>query len=274
MSSSGPGRHAAATIEGLVRRASRQAPRPPRDLYLDLLEDALVGVLHRDGGQTPQGPVEYDAGRRWHGVDWPDTAHTMIGSLRMRNLRQLVELVLAEGVPGDLLEAGVWRGGASIYMRGILEAHGVRDRTVYVADSFEGLPPPEREEDAGDTHHEQEELAVSLEEVEANFAAYGLLDTQVCFLRGWFRDTLPGPVERLAVLRLDGDMFGSTWDALCALYPRVSPGGFVIVDDYHGLEPCRLAVDRFRVDLAECGVPGGPLQRIDQFGAFWRVPQG
>src|ERR1044072_2882529 len=86
---------------------------------------------------------------------------------------------------------------------------------------------------------------------------------------GWFSDTLPdAPIERLAVLRLDGDMYSSTWDALTALYAKVSPGGFVIVDDYHAVPGCKQAVDDFRPRHAI----DAPLETIDWAGVFWRVP--
>ncbi len=150
----------------------------------------------------------------------------------------------------DLVEAGVWRGGAGIFMRAVLKAHGSEDRRVWLADSFQGLPPPKPDQypaDAGDLHHTVPELAVSLEEVKANFARYDLLDDRVRFLPGWFRDTLPqAPIDRLALIRTDADMHESTINALEALYPKLSPGGFVIVDDYGGIPGCRRAVDDFR----------------------------
>ena len=138
-------------------------------------------------------------------------------------------------MPGDLIETGVWRGGAAIFMRGVLAAHG-DPRTVWVADSFQGLPKPEPRSIPGRRGRRALAaglLAVSLDEVKANFGRYGLLDDQVRFLPGWFRDTLPtAPIERLAVLRLDGDLYESTIVALESLYPKLSPGGFVVVDDY------------------------------------------
>jgi O-methyltransferase len=121
-------------------------------------------------------------------------------------------------------------------------------------------------EDAGDQHWRYRELAVGVDEVRSNFARYGLLDDQVRFLEGWFADTLPSaPIERLAVLRLDGDMYASTMDALEPLYPKVSPGGFVIVDDY-ALPGCRRAVDEYR---ARDGIDE-PIVDIDGMGVFWR----
>jgi hypothetical protein len=240
-----------------------------RRLYLDLLESTLTGVLTRDGNAAPWGTEEFDADRRHYGRDWPKTAVTMIGTARMRNLRRLVETTLAEGVRGDLLEAGAWRGGACIYMRGILAAHAVRDRTVWVADSFAGLPKPDETlypADKGDPHHTFDELSVSLDQVKGNFLRFGLLDEQVAFLPGWFKDTLPhAPIEQLSVLRLDGDMYGSTMDTLQALYHRIASGGFIIIDDYI-LPACRQAVDDFR---DRQGI-NEPFHDVDGAAVYWR----
>lgn len=192
----------------------------------------------------------------------------MIGSARLRNLRALTEQVLLDGISGDLIEAGVWRGGACILMRGVLKAYGVKDRSVWVADSFEGLPPPDSSypADANDKHSTFEELAVSLEQVRENFRVYDLLDDQVHFLKGWFSDTLSqAPIGRLAILRLDGDMYSSTIQTLDALYKKVSVGGFVIVDDYI-LEGCRKAVDDFRRDHRI----DDQLQEVDGAAVYWR----
>ena len=178
--------------------------------------------------------LDFDPRKRQLGLDWPTVAHTMIGHARLRNLRELAEQVLTQGIPGDFIETGVWRGGACILLRGVLKAHGATNRRVFVADSFEGLPPPNPSAypaDAGDPHHTFRELAVSLEQVRDNFDRYGLLDDQVVFLKGWFKDTLPtAPIERLAILRLDGDMYESTADGLVNLYGKMSLGGFVVVE--------------------------------------------
>ncbi len=200
---------------------------------------------------------------------WPGYADTMIGLKRLDNLQFCVETVIREGVEGDLIETGVWRGGACIFMRAILAAYGIENRKVYVADSFEGLPAPDVENypaDRGDTLHTHPFLAVSQEEVENNFRKYAMLDDQVAFLKGWFKDTLPyAPIEKLAVLRLDGDMYTSTMDGLVHLYPKLSQGGFCIVDDY-ALPGCRKAVDDFR---AKNGI-GAPMKGVDWTGAYWR----
>lgn len=259
-------------------------------LYVDLLERALTHTLYEPVDVDVQGrrsmrrlknllrrrgiiamfgsPV--DAANREEGRDWPVFAHTMMGSRRLSHLRSCVERVLADGVPGDLIEAGVWRGGAGILMRGVLRAQGVDDRGVWVADSFAGLPPPGADShpnDAGAEWHEWSQLAVTRAEVEANYQRYGLLDDRVHFLEGWFSETLPTVADRRwAIVRLDGDMYGSTMDSLTNLYPGVSAGGFVIIDDYFALAPCRQAVDDYR---AEHGIVE-PIQRIDWTGAYWR----
>lgn len=204
------------------------------------------------------------------GNHWPVRAHTMIGLKRLDNIQFCVETAIREKVPGDVIETGVWRGGACIFMRAILKAHGDTERAVWLADSFAGLPPPDAgtyPADVGDPHHTfGDYLAVSRQEVEENFRRYDLLDGQVRFLEGWFKDTLPkAPINRLAVLRLDGDMYESTTQALESLYDRVSPGGFVIIDDYH-LEPCKQAVTDFRSRRSI----NDAITDIDGMGVFWR----
>ena len=213
--------------------------------------------------------VAFTPQERTSGLIWPSVGETMIGMKRLDNLQFCVESVLREQVPGDLIETGTWRGGACIFMRAVLAAHGVTDRRVFVADSFKGLPPPNTAKyrsDEGDQHHAMQYLAVSKETVEENFRKYGLLDDQVIFLQGWFKDTLPAaPIQKLAVMRLDGDMYESTMDALTSLYGKLSPGGYCIIDDY-ALAGCRKAVEDFRI---QNGI-SEPIAAIDAMGSFWR----
>lgn len=227
-------------------------------LYLDLLMKTLNGSIYSN------------AAARDDGRDWPQYAHTMLGMRRLAHLRQCVETLLHENIPGDLIETGVWKGGSCILMRGILKAWGDTSRTVWVADSFQGLPEPDAAThplDEGDSLHSFQDLAIPLDQVQDNFRSYGLLDHQVRFLPGWFCDTLPSaPVESLALLRLDGDMYESTMDALNALYGKLQPGGFCIVDDYGCIPACRAAVHDFRKRL---GITD-PIHVIDWTGAYWR----
>ncbi len=199
-----------------------------------------------------------------------EVAHTMIGRARLDHLHECLDRIAADAIPGDLIETGVWRGGATIFMRAWLMAHGITNRTVWVADSFDGLPPPTLPQDAGVDLSKRTNpfLAIPRAEVEALFARYDLLDGQVRFLQGWFRDTLPtAPIERLALLRLDGDLYESTMDALQALYHKVSPGGFVVVDDYYTNPTCAAAIADFR---AARGITA-PTTDIDGDALYWRV---
>lgn len=212
---------------------------------------------------------DFDPEKRAGGLDWPPLADTMIGLKRLDNLQFCVEYAIKNGVPGDLIETGVWRGGGSIFMRAVLKAHDISDRTVWVADSFEGLPAPDAEkypQDAGDVHHTIDFLSVSSDQVRANFRKYGLLDEQVRFLEGWFKDTLPAaPIKKLSVIRLDGDMYESTMDGLRNLYPKLSVGGHIIIDDY-ALKGCSQAVHDFRGDKDI----KDEIIDIDGIGSYWQ----
>ena len=241
-----------------------------RDNYLSLIEKCLTGTIYEDLPLKVLGTQGYDPSLREVGRDWPSIAHTMIGVKRLRNLRTIVETVIRSGVPGDLIEAGVWRGGACILMRAVLQVYGITDRHVWIADSFKGVPPPNAETypaDRESTYHTFFDLSVPVDTVRRNIDKYGLLDGQIVFLEGWFKDTLPtAPIERLAVLRLDGDLYESTIVALNALYDKVSVGGYVIVDDYHVVAGCRKAISDF---LAERGIAPDLLE-IDGVGVFWQ----
>jgi O-methyltransferase len=226
----------------------------PNGLYLDLMKLSLTDLLYETDGAARASLSD--------GRNWPSRGLTMIGMRRLDNLQALMDKTLVDGVPGDYIEAGAWRGGACIFMRSVLEAHGVKDRSVWVADSFEGLPIPR------DKLPEERSMAVSLEVVQDNFRRYGLLDGQVRFLKGWFKDTLHvAPISKLAILRVDADMYESTTDALVALYDKVSPGGYVIIDDY-GYSFCAKAVEDFR---SKRGITV-PLTKIDWTGVYWQKP--
>jgi hypothetical protein len=154
-------------------------------------------------------------------------------------------------------------------MRAILKAHNIIDRKVWVADSFEGLPVPDTTDYPDDVAFTNWEgsISVSLEDVRRHFELYDLLDEQVCFLKGWFKDTLPvAPIEKLAVMRLDGDYYQSTIEALTCLYPKLSIGGYLLLDDYLVLPPCRKAIDEFR---AKEGIKD-ELIDIDGTAVYWR----
>jgi O-methyltransferase len=266
--------------------------RDPSDLYLDLLKRVLTRTLYDEelvvpaprkalkrglfaGARAAAGiaglellrRTRIDRAAREGGLEtYPSSAETMVGTRRLDNIQHAVKTVIDEDVPGDWLETGVWRGGASLFARACLEAYGDRSRIVWLADSFAGLPKPSLEQDAGSMLWSYGKLKVGVDEVRANFSRYGMLDARVEFLVGWFADTLPAaPFESLAILRLDGDLYESTMDGL-RVYDRVSPGGFVIVDDYEAVPACKAAIDDFRRD----NDVSAPLVRIDDHAVYWR----
>jgi hypothetical protein len=206
-----------------------------------------------------------------NGEDWPVFGYTMVGLKRLENIHRAVGTVLDEDVPGDLFECGVWRGGCIMMMAAVLEYRGVQDRTVWGADSFEGMPRIDAAtmpEDAGYDLSGVAILSVGEQQVRQNFSFVGIDDSRVKLVKGWFSETLPHvPVERIAVLRLDGDHYSSTMDVLKNLYDKVSPGGFVIVDDYNSWPPCKQAISAF---LAERGL-APEIIPIDDHGVYWRV---
>lgn len=261
-----------------------------RSLYLDLLRRNLTrfGMHERMPSDWPLrrrlllkaantfGPKLRGGGvsaqnYREAGLDWPAEAETMIGMKRLTSLQECVETVLADDIPGDLVETGVWRGGACILMRAVLAAYGDRTRNVWLCDSFQGVPRSDTENYKADKGIHAELVAgilgVSEADVRKNFERYGLLDDQVRFLPGWFKDTLhDAPIDAISVLRLDGDLYESTIQALDGLYPRLSPGGFCIVDDYLAVKACEQAVTDYR---QKHGITA-EIVDIDGTGVLWR----
>jgi hypothetical protein len=244
------------------------------DLYIDLLKKVLTNTLFQEEPDLNEEEHRFVAAFLKHYIRSP--AITMLPIARMQNIEDCVTQVVRDKVPGDLIETGVWRGGATIFMRALLKVLDETGRKVWVADSFEGLPEPSAEEFpieaksyGGPVMQAYERFAAPLDLVKRNFDAFGLLDDRVQFLPGWFADTLNNaPIDRLAVMRLDGDYYSSTMDALTALYDRLSVGGFVIIDDYgeDRWTYCRKAVDEFRDSR---GIED-PLVQVDLRCSFWR----
>jgi len=240
-------------------------------LYLDALKRQLTGQLdayHSDEVVTPYMVNKYEyihlgaahLNRLNHSMyrtmDFPASTLSTMGMLNL--CQSLVEIGLTEGVPGDLMETGVWRGGHTILMKAVLMAAGKEargggggGRNVWVVDTFDGIPPPRSLQQGGYKGDETREwepglYAASLRSVQGRFARHGLLDNKVKFLQGTFDQTLPtAPVEKLMLLRLDGDTYEATYEVLQYMYSKLSPGGWVIVDDFH-LHGCRRAVQQFR----------------------------
>ena len=206
---------------------------------------------------------------RIEGLDWPAYAKTMIGFKRLTNIENCLRTIKEDGIKGDLIETGVWRGGAVIFMKAVLNELEISDKKVWVADSFQGVPEPKKKFaiDKLSKLHKQRILKVSKEEVENNFRQYELLDDQVKFIEGWFDETLPkAPIEKLSLLRLDGDLYESTIIALESLYPKLAIGGFIIIDDFNAFQFCKKAVLDYRLanDINETMI------EIDKEAIFWR----
>jgi Macrocin-O-methyltransferase (TylF) len=268
--------HFADTLTALRSASGRIKGPETAELFLDLLKRSLTNTLFAtEPDSNEEDNPRYVSKAIQHYQQGP--AVSMVPLARMNQLQNCVVDVVTKQVPGDLVETGVWRGGVTIFMRALLKVLGDQDRCVWAADSFEGLPEPDPVKfpveykafkSAAMTKY-YNHLAVSLEEVQRNFAAYGMLDDRVRFLKGWFCNTLPiAPIGKIAVLRLDGDYYESTRDSLVNLYDKVSVGGYVIIDDY-GEDTwtyCRKAVDEFR---AERKIKS-PLIRVDRPCSYWQ----
>jgi hypothetical protein len=246
----------------------------PRAMYLDLLRRSVMGLTYVDestlgsGGEYRRVPMNYR--ERLAGHDLPYRAVAFGGTAKFDNLQVGMETCLSEKIPGDFMEAGCWRGGVTIFMRGFLKAYGDVERSVWCADSFLGEPIPKPAtypDDEWNEFYKESLFVASFDDVRETFAGFGLLDDRVKFVRGWFEDTLPTcRVEKLAVVRIDGDLYGSNWTCMEHLYPKVSPGGFVILDDYFVWPAARKAIDDYRSQHSI----DEPIHRIAANSGYWR----
>ncbi|HVT35014.1 MAG TPA: TylF/MycF/NovP-related O-methyltransferase [Nevskiaceae bacterium] len=246
--------------------------------YLDLLARTLTGTLYEEEpNHDTANQGEFVVAFTLHYLR--GSAVSMQPKVRLDNIRDCVKQVLADNVAGDFMETGVWRGGGCIYARAALDVYGGGERTVWVCDSFEGMPKPDAEKHPGEAkffdspmmQDMYNRLEATLPDVTRNFEAFQLLSDKVKFVKGWFKDTMPTvPVQQLAILRLDGDYYDSTMDVLKHMYGKVSPGGYVIVDDYGetGWANCRGATDDFRRDQNI----SAPLIKVDSKCWYWRKP--
>jgi O-methyltransferase len=183
-----------------------------------------------------------------HSSEYSNNRLTMAPRKTLENVEFCIRECVKNKIEGDFIECGVWRGGISIFVNEIFKSLN-ENRKVYLSDSFEGLPKPNPEKypmDSGDIHWTLPELSVSLESVKENFKIFGDINDNIIFLKGWFKDTLPTcEIEKICILRMDGDMYESTIDTLVNLYPKLSIGGFCIVDDY-GHKGANKAVHDYR----------------------------
>jgi len=180
---------------------------------------------------------------------------TMTSPERLYGLREAVSYVLREGIPGDLVECGVWRGGSSMLIAELLAEQSDAHRRLWMYDTYEGMSEPSPED--GTAVMERYKRAslrenfmayASLDDVQANLQRTGLPDSQIEYVVGKVEETIPLQVpERIAILRLDTDWYESTLHELTHLYDLLSPGGALIIDDYGHWEGARKAVDEFFV---------------------------
>ncbi|CAA0104355.1 Demethyldecarbamoylnovobiocin O-methyltransferase [BD1-7 clade bacterium] len=269
----------------------------PVNLYLELLKRSLTNELNLEyelrclyllecinDGKEPDICVSRDIHQAWeeryqtllynreHALhpckdNIAHFPHTLIGRQRLNNIEDCLDDIQRDNIPGDVIEAGVWRGGATIFMRGYLKAHNITNKNVWVADSFEGLPPSIDSLDLQYNLSKYHFLSINEETVRHNFKTYDLLDEKVRFLKGYFCDTLPSAeIHQLSLLRIDADMFESTIDVLSNLYGKLSVGGYVIIDDYGIFEPCRHAVDMFRLRHKI----KDEIRVVDNSAIYWR----
>jgi hypothetical protein len=166
-----------------------------------------------------------------------------------------VSTTVKENIPGDVIETGSWKGGAAFVAMKVLSILDQRQlRRVYVCDSFKGIPSPPSDRQYNTEDHNANFPVfseASSKRLLADAQRLGVTMDPSEVLEGYFNETLPAlvashPSIQFSVIRLDGDTYFSTMDALCTLYSRLSPGGFVIVDDYIDWAGCREAVDDFR----------------------------
>jgi hypothetical protein len=193
---------------------------------------------------------------------------------RVAALCDAVRYLAEARIPGDIVECGVWRGGSSMAIALSLLAAGVRDRNLYLYDTFEGMPPPTEQDRSHDGRTASEQLATSerdapvwaiagTDEVARNMAATGYPADRLRLVQGKVEETIPGIApERIALLRLDTDWYESTRHEFRHLYPRLSVGGVLVIDDYGHWQGARQATDEY---FAEHGIRM-LLHRIDYTG--------
>ena len=218
--------------------------------YLELLKRALIGATALFSNvqliDCPRG-----FGKKLN----PRDSGVLIngGYERLINMHSLLDKVRLEHIKGDYVECGVWRGGSALFMAAYAKLYGQVDRKTWLFDSFEGVPPGNSSErwrnnngELIDRGWEKDNLAVALEDVQRHFSQYDLAGPSIIFVKGWFSKTLPvSQVESIAILRVDGDLYSSTYLVLKHLYHRISIGGGVILDDW-GIPGARKAVEAFR----------------------------
>jgi O-methyltransferase len=210
-------------------------------------------------------------------------AYTMTSAERQWALINAVRYVVQARVAGDIVECGVWRGGAAMAAALTLLGEGAGDRRLWLYDTFAGMTEPAPDSDGSAAVDEWRQhrrrdgesdwCRASLEDVRANMELTGYPAEHVRYVKGSIEETLRDPMnipDRIAVLRLDTDWYESTRIELEKLYPRLAAGGVLIIDDYGYWQGARKAVDEFFA----AGVAPILLNRIDETGRIGVKPSG
>lgn len=203
-------------------------------------------------------------------------ACTMTSVARQIALLEAVRYVIDRGIAGDFVECGVWRGGSSMIVALALEQLGIRDRDIYLFDTYEGMTPPTEIDTSHDGRSAREQLdgqsksdassvwcCASLDEVRDNMASTGYPLERIHFVKGSVERTIPTAAPAaISLLRLDTDWYESTRHELNHLFPRVSMDGVVIIDDYGHWQGARRAVDEYFTEQRACYL----MHRLDYTG--------
>jgi O-methyltransferase len=219
-----------------------------RDAYIDLVKRSVSNCVYlgeQYSFEEFSSIRHYDTKTsRWK-IDAFSRPMTLLALDQLDLIEEVIVTLEKNNIPGDYIEAGVWKGGVIIFMRALINAYNIKNRKVIAADSFQGIPPS--------THYSKDSVdkwsdrwVASFEEVKQSIQRYGLLDDKIEFVVGYFSQSLKALSDRtFALLRLDSDSYESISTSLQHLYPRLSLGGIVIVDDWH-LHGCKRAVIEYR----------------------------
>jgi hypothetical protein len=218
------------------------------DAYVDLIKRSVANYLYLGGDVAFEDfrcVTHYDVPHGQWKIDPLARPITLLSRSQLDLVEKAVLMVEERGVPGDFIEAGVWRGGVIILMRALLSAYRIPGRKVFAADSFAGIPKNLRaRNDPVDAWRDR--WVASVDEVRANIERFGLLDDRIEFVVGFFADSLKNLSGRqFALMRLDSDSYDSVEESLVYLYPLLSKGGVIIIDDWH-LVGCKAAVMNYR----------------------------
>lgn len=265
-----------APFQPTTNNKDASAQNRARLAYLSLMKSVVSGLVYgafeKSVNLFPNKQykvVEANSTKRIAGEEFPYLGETMIGMKRLDSLQDLLISVLSANIAGDVMETGIWRGGTSIFMSAVLQAyHQQQSRRIFACDSFRGLPPGNASLHPGDLHWDDlSYFSVDSVTVAKNFYRYQLLNEHVIFAKGFFNVTMPALVpivNKLALLRLDGDIYESTADVLYHMYDKLSLGGILILDDWFDFPAQQACLDFFKVHKIN-----PKIIPIDKFSVYW-----